>query len=111
MDLWWETASDPLKSVFKSIIKSLPPSKPLLILGTCEQKSEDVCAMLAEVFDLAQGEVCPVVQPTADERRAYFEDVVLIGPALPPVDPPTPPEGMCVCTRTWHHRCVTYYSS
>ena len=96
MDLWWDAASDPLKSIFKSTIRSLPPSKPLLILGTCEQKSEEVCATLSEVFDPAQGEVWTIAPPTADERRAYFEDVVLVGPALPPVDPPKPPEGTCI---------------
>ena len=94
MDLWWDTASDSLKAVFKSTVESLPPSKPLLILGTCEQKTGEVCALLSEVFDSSQGEVCPIAPPTADERRLYFEDVILIGPALPPVDPPRPPEGM-----------------
>ena len=93
MDLWWETASEPLKSVFKAAVSSLPPSKPLLILGTCEQVSEEACVMLSDVFDPAQGEVCPVGPPTADERKGYFEDVILIGPALPPIDPPKPPEG------------------
>ena len=93
MELWWNTAGDTLKSVFTTAAKSVSQTKPLLLLATYEGFEADSTNCIPEVFDVAQGEVFKVTPPSREDRRDYFQDVVLIRPSLPPVDPPKVVEG------------------
>jgi SpoVK/Ycf46/Vps4 family AAA+-type ATPase len=96
MEMWWDSAGDTLKSIFSSAVSSVAHSKPLLLLATYEGFVDESSSCIPELFDLTQGEVVMVTPPRQQERREYFQDVMLVQMSLPPLEPPQPVEELMV---------------
>ena len=89
MNLWWPGSSEALRAILKSCLLHLPVDKPIFILATYEGCGLESDTELFDLFDPSQGEVFYVEAPNKEERRTYFQDVVLIQPSLPPLEIPT----------------------
>ncbi|XP_052559918.1 ATPase family AAA domain-containing protein 2 isoform X2 [Tympanuchus pallidicinctus] len=82
--LWWDSVGATLKATFLSLIRNIPTFAPVLLLAT-----SDVChtALPTEVqtlFNSDFGEVFNIQSPSEDERKHFFEDLILNQAAKPP---------------------------
>ncbi|XP_044149184.1 ATPase family AAA domain-containing protein 2 [Bufo gargarizans] len=82
--LWWETVGYTLKATFITLLKNIPSFSPILLLATCDVSYADLPADLQELFLDDYGEVFHVPLPSKEERRAFFEDLILNQAAKPP---------------------------
>ncbi|OCT74999.1 hypothetical protein XELAEV_18033988mg [Xenopus laevis] len=83
--LWWETVGDILKATFITLLKSIPSFSPILFLATCDVDHYKLPNELQELFVEDYGEVFHVQLPSREERRAFFEDLLLNQAAKAPV--------------------------
>ncbi|KAE8599601.1 hypothetical protein XENTR_v10017249 [Xenopus tropicalis] len=83
--LWWETVSDTLKATFVTLLKSIPSFSPILLLATCDVDHYKLPHELQELFVEEYGEVFHVLLPNKEERRVFFEDLIINQAAKAPV--------------------------
>ncbi|GAB6022184.1 ATPase AAA domain-containing protein 2B [Chamberlinius hualienensis] len=74
---WWDTLSETVKVTFLNLIEDVEPSAPLLLLATSDCHYDKLPSELANCFDPYNGEVIELSNPTTEERREYFEPVIL----------------------------------
>ncbi|XP_068094091.1 ATPase family AAA domain-containing protein 2 [Hyperolius riggenbachi] len=82
--LWWETVGHTLKATFLSLIKSIPSFSPILLLATCDVEYDDLSDELQELFLDDYGEIFHVRLPSDDDRKAFFQDLILNQATKPP---------------------------
>ncbi|NXU58616.1 ATAD2 protein, partial [Turnix velox] len=75
--LWWESAGDSLKATFMTLLENIPAFAPVLLLATSDVCYADLPEELKELFIEDYKEVFTVQLPTREERRRFFEDLVL----------------------------------
>lgn len=68
LQLWWESASESLKTTFVIALKDVPPDLPLLMLATAEKPLNDLPQEVAEFF----GETIELSAPPEEARRQMF---------------------------------------
>ncbi|XP_038145602.1 ATPase family AAA domain-containing protein 2-like isoform X1 [Cyprinodon tularosa] len=103
---WWETVGSALRATFLSLLSSIPAFSPILLLATCSLRYEQLSMEVQELFRVEYGEVFNVPAPSSQERRDFFEDLILNQAAkapaskrkavlraleVLPVAPPAPP--------------------
>ncbi|KAM6936195.1 ATPase family AAA domain-containing protein 2 isoform 2-T2 [Lycodopsis pacificus] len=74
---WWETVGPALRATFLSLLGSVPPFAPILLLATCNLEYDQLSMEVQELFRVEYGEVFQVQLPTSRERRNFFEDLIL----------------------------------
>ncbi|XP_046342752.1 ATPase family AAA domain-containing protein 2-like isoform X3 [Haliotis rufescens] len=84
VDQWWEVLSETLRATFLTMIQDLDPTTPILILATSEVPYPQIDCLLQLLFDSHAGEVLEMRDPQADERREYFQDLLLNQAIKPP---------------------------
>ncbi|XP_056378682.1 ATPase family AAA domain-containing protein 2 [Hyla sarda] len=84
INLWWETVGYTLKATFITLLKNIPSFSPILLLATCDVNYADLPSELQELFLDEYGEVFHVPLPNKEQRRAFFEDLILNQAAKPP---------------------------
>ncbi|KAM9307742.1 LOW QUALITY PROTEIN: ATPase family AAA domain-containing protein 2 [Gastrophryne carolinensis] len=82
--LWWDTVGSTLKATFLTLMKSIPSFSPILLLATCDVEYSDLSTELQELFLDDYGEVFDVQLPSKEDRKAFFEDLILNQAAKPP---------------------------
>ncbi|XP_061144051.1 ATPase family AAA domain-containing protein 2-like isoform X1 [Syngnathus typhle] len=82
---WWETVGCSLKATFLSLLGSLPAFAPILLLATCSLEYSQLSFEVQELFKADYGEVYYVLVPSKQERRHFFEDLILNQAAKAPV--------------------------
>ncbi|XP_030074605.1 ATPase family AAA domain-containing protein 2 isoform X2 [Microcaecilia unicolor] len=88
--LWWETVGCTLKATFITLIKNVPSFTPILLLATCDVRHEDLpdehfyILQVQELFVSDYEEVFQVYPPVSEERRMFFEDLILNQASKPP---------------------------
>ncbi|KAM4029276.1 ATPase family AAA domain-containing protein 2 isoform 1-T1 [Anomaloglossus baeobatrachus] len=82
--LWWETVGCMLKATFITLLKNIPSFSPILLLATCDVDYAELPSELQELFLDDYGEVFHVPLPNKEQRRAFFEDLILNQAAKPP---------------------------
>ncbi|KAM8966813.1 ATPase family AAA domain-containing protein 2-like [Pelodytes ibericus] len=83
--LWWKTVSSTLKATFMTLLQDIPSFSPILLLATSDLDYSDLPLELQDLFIEDYGEVYHVNVPSNDQRRAFFEDLILNQAAKPPV--------------------------
>ncbi|XP_041422563.1 ATPase family AAA domain-containing protein 2 isoform X2 [Xenopus laevis] len=83
--LWWETVGDTLKATFITLLRSIPSFSPILLLATSDVDHYKLPNELQELFVDDYGEVFHVQLVNKEERRAFFEDLILNQAAKAPV--------------------------
>ncbi|KAK6180283.1 hypothetical protein SNE40_012469 [Patella caerulea] len=80
---WWDVIGETLRATFLTLVQNLSPSSPLLMLATCEVSYNSLDSTLQGLFDLRSQEVIQMTNPTTEERREYYQDLVMNQSAKP----------------------------
>ncbi|NXV02335.1 ATAD2 protein, partial [Cettia cetti] len=81
---WWETVGPTLRSVFTTLLQSIPRFTPVLLLATSNVQLRDLPEEINALFNNEYEEVFRIPRPTCAERRRFFEDLVMKQAAQPP---------------------------
>ncbi|XP_062912238.1 ATPase family AAA domain-containing protein 2-like isoform X1 [Mobula hypostoma] len=84
IDQWWESVGDTLKATFISLLQDIPSFTPILLLATCDVPHNVLAEEVKELFAHHSGEVFNVPLPNYEERKKFFEDLILKQAAKPP---------------------------
>ncbi|KAM8809272.1 ATPase family AAA domain-containing protein 2-like [Eudromia elegans] len=85
INVWWESAGVALKTTFTTLLEKIPPFAPVLLFATSNVPYMDLQDEVQELFIEDYGEVFHTRLPTKEERRNFFEDLILNQAAKPPV--------------------------
>ncbi|XP_033914476.2 ATPase family AAA domain-containing protein 2-like isoform X2 [Acipenser ruthenus] len=77
IDLWWDTMGAALKATFVSLLRDIPSFSPILLLATCSSPHKKLHSEIQDLFLKGYGEVYHVQLPTSNERKRFFEDLIL----------------------------------
>ncbi|XP_075271719.1 ATPase family AAA domain-containing protein 2 [Opisthocomus hoazin] len=83
--LWWEAVGVALKATFMTLLQNIPTFAPVLLLATSDVCHADLPKEIKELFINDYGEVFKIQLPTKEERRMFFEDVIINQAAKSPV--------------------------
>uniref|UniRef100_A0A8C3JSZ0 Bromo domain-containing protein n=1 Tax=Calidris pygmaea TaxID=425635 RepID=A0A8C3JSZ0_9CHAR len=82
--LWWEAVGATLKATFTTLLQNIPTFAPVLLLATSDVCHADLPKEIKELFVNDYKEVFKVQLPSKEERRAFFEDLIVNQAAKPP---------------------------
>ncbi|NXN69829.1 ATAD2 protein, partial [Himantopus himantopus] len=82
--LWWEAVGATLKATFTTLLQNIPTFAPVLLLATSDVCHTDLPKEIKELFINDHKEVFKIQLPSKEERRAFFEDLVVNQVAKPP---------------------------
>ncbi|XP_060756226.1 ATPase family AAA domain-containing protein 2-like [Neoarius graeffei] len=85
MQRWWDTVSSALRATFLSLLQDIPSFSPILLLATCNLPYHSLYTEMQDLFHVEYGEVFSVPLPSIEERRKFFEDLILNQAAKAPV--------------------------
>ncbi|KAF2501832.1 AAA-domain-containing protein [Lophium mytilinum] len=92
VDVWYQTVEPKVIKTFLSLLSSVPPNDPVLLLGVLELGSEDERpdpSMLRDLFGYSSKNEFKLPTPDKNGRREFFESLVAYI-RLPPSDFPNP---------------------
>ncbi|NWS88345.1 ATAD2 protein, partial [Toxostoma redivivum] len=81
---WWDTVGPTLRSVFTTLLQTIPRFTPVLFLATSDVQLKDLPEEVKALFNNEYEEVFKIPRPTCAERRHFFEDLVMKQAAQPP---------------------------
>ncbi|MGH0132466.1 UNVERIFIED_CONTAM: hypothetical protein FKN15_058102 [Acipenser sinensis] len=82
---WWEAISDTVRTTFLTLLQDIPSFSPVLILATSEIAYRELSEEVKCIFRNRYGEVVSLKRPSEDDRRSFFEDLIVVQAARPPV--------------------------
>ncbi|NXE48631.1 ATAD2 protein, partial [Casuarius casuarius] len=82
--LWWETVGVALKATFTTLLQNIPTFAPILLLATSDVCHADLPKEIQDLFINDYGEVFNIQLPSKEERRKFFEDLIVNQAAKPP---------------------------
>ncbi|XP_061462022.1 ATPase family AAA domain-containing protein 2 isoform X2 [Rhineura floridana] len=82
--LWWETIGHTLQATFTALLQNIPSFAPVLLLATSDVHHTALPDEVQELFAKGYGEIFDVHLPSAEERKKFFEDLILHQAAKPP---------------------------
>ncbi|XP_041758478.2 ATPase family AAA domain-containing protein 2-like isoform X2 [Coregonus clupeaformis] len=74
---WWDTVGSALRATFLSLLQDIPSFSPILLLATCSVPHSSLFPEVQDLFCAEYGEVLQVQVPTPQERRNFFDDLIL----------------------------------
>ncbi|XP_049621574.1 ATPase family AAA domain-containing protein 2 [Suncus etruscus] len=83
--LWWEIVGPTLKATFTTLLQNIPSFAPVLLLATSDKPHSALPEEVQELFIHDYGEIFTVQLPCIEERKTFFEDLILKQAAKPPV--------------------------
>ncbi|XP_060099235.1 ATPase family AAA domain-containing protein 2 [Heteronotia binoei] len=75
--LWWETVGHALQATFTTLLQNIPSFAPVLLLATSDVYHADLPEEVQVLFAPDYGEIFNVCLPTTEERKKFFEDLIL----------------------------------
>ncbi|NXJ06271.1 ATAD2 protein, partial [Odontophorus gujanensis] len=82
--LWWDNVGATVKATFISLLESMPAFAPVLLLATSDVCHTDLPREVRALFNSDFGEVFNIQSPDENERRKFFEDLILNQAIKPP---------------------------
>ncbi|XP_075597667.1 ATPase family AAA domain-containing protein 2-like [Balearica regulorum gibbericeps] len=82
--LWWEAVGATLKATFTTLLHNIPAFAPVLLLATSDVCHADLPTEIKELFMDDYEEVFQIQLPNEEERRMFFEDLIINQAAKPP---------------------------
>ncbi|CCC12246.1 unnamed protein product [Sordaria macrospora k-hell] len=77
VDAWWATLSDAALTTFTTMLKGIPPTEPILVLGTVETMPELVPAeIMTELFGFSKRNRPVIPGPDREQRVMFFLPVI-----------------------------------
>ena len=110
VDVWYRTVGEAVISTFQSLLRSLAPTDPVLVLGVLESNPEAIDPqMVRSIFGYSKRNQFEIEKPSQEARRSYFKPIQEYLDASPeqfpnpadrkpreleklPVAPPPPPK-------------------
>ncbi|KAK4547184.1 hypothetical protein LTR36_001405 [Oleoguttula mirabilis] len=93
VDIWYQTIGESAIRTFTGILRGLPPTDPVLVLGIMDREIDDKSdadkRMLQELFGYSEKNLYSLVRPDEPARLEYFEAVMALI-RKPPSDFPDP---------------------
>ncbi|NXF46186.1 ATAD2 protein, partial [Oceanites oceanicus] len=83
--LWWEAVGATLKATFTTLLQNIPTFAPVLLLATSDVCHADLPKEIKELFINNYEEVFEIQLPSKEERKTFFEDLIVNQAAKPPV--------------------------
>ncbi|NWS30254.1 ATAD2 protein, partial [Polioptila caerulea] len=81
---WWEAVGPTLKAGFTGLLNNIPYFAPVLLLATSDVPHEDLPEEIKTLFNTNREEVFNIPRPTCDERKGFYEDLIMKQAAEPP---------------------------
>ncbi|XP_065601782.1 ATPase family AAA domain-containing protein 2-like [Cyrtonyx montezumae] len=75
--LWWDSVGATVKATLISLFESMPAFAPVLLLATSDVCHADLPREVRALFNSDSGEVFNIPSPDENERRKFFEEVIL----------------------------------
>ncbi|NWX38838.1 ATAD2 protein, partial [Steatornis caripensis] len=75
--LWWEAVGATLKATFTTLLQNIPTFAPVLLLATSDVCYTDLPKEIKELFNNDYEELFKIQLPDEEERRKFFEDLVV----------------------------------
>ncbi|KAL2015855.1 hypothetical protein VTK56DRAFT_4688 [Thermocarpiscus australiensis] len=77
VDIWWNSISDAAITTFTTLLRSIPPSDPVLLLATAECTPELLAPeILKELFGFSKRNRAVVERPERENRLEFFENII-----------------------------------
>lgn len=80
INTWYDTLADSVKRTFVGLLKSLPPTDPVLLLGILEHEAGDEepanPQMLRELFGYSAKNQFELKRLSEDARKEFFENII-----------------------------------
>ncbi|AEO69440.1 uncharacterized protein THITE_2119849 [Thermothielavioides terrestris NRRL 8126] len=77
VDIWWNSISDTAITTFTTLLRSLPPTDPVLLLATAECTPELLAPeILKELFGFSKKNRAVVERPERENRLEFFENII-----------------------------------
>lgn len=77
VDTWWETMPEATLRVFVSMLKSIPPTDPVLLLATCDAPPNSLePSLLQELFGFSKKNRAFVDRPDREARVQFFQNII-----------------------------------
>ncbi|KAG8196814.1 hypothetical protein JTE90_027530 [Oedothorax gibbosus] len=73
---WWETLSETVRATFLSLLQDLDPSLPLMLFATSDVMYYQLPLKIQEIFGASADQVFPMRNPTPDERKSFFSQLI-----------------------------------
>ncbi|CAL1262176.1 unnamed protein product [Larinioides sclopetarius] len=73
---WWETLSETVRATFLSLLQDLDPSLPLMLFATSDVIYYQLPLKIQEIFGGCADQVFSMRNPTAEERKAFFSQLI-----------------------------------
>uniref|UniRef100_A0A8D0KQT6 Bromo domain-containing protein n=1 Tax=Strix occidentalis caurina TaxID=311401 RepID=A0A8D0KQT6_STROC len=83
INLWWEAVGATLKATFITLLRNIPAFAPVLLLATSDVCHAELPNEIKDLF-INEYEVFQLHLPNKDERRKFFEDLIINQAAKPP---------------------------
>ncbi|GAA5844990.1 hypothetical protein JCM5353_005305, partial [Sporobolomyces roseus] len=80
---WCTSVGETVRSTIKGLLDSLDPSDPILLLAVVEGSIKDIPSDVRSWFGFVKGNRVVMGKPSAEQREAFFADVIA-GIARPP---------------------------
>ncbi|KAJ5312883.1 hypothetical protein N7508_003713 [Penicillium antarcticum] len=77
IQLWVQTVGPAVISTFVGLLRSVPPSDPVLLLGILDSAEDDVdAALLKNLFGYSKKNFYDLKSPSGDARREFFAKII-----------------------------------
>ncbi|KAL2188903.1 AAA-domain-containing protein [Thermothelomyces heterothallicus CBS 203.75] len=77
VDIWWSSLTEAAITTFTTLLRSIPPSDPILLLGTAECPPEQLAPeILKELFGFSKKNRAVVERPERENRLEFFENII-----------------------------------
>ena len=74
---WYETVGPAVLSTFLGLLRSIPPTDPVLLFGVLELTGEEVDAtLLRNLFGFSKKNLCDLTSPDHDARHEFFSRLI-----------------------------------
>ncbi|XP_042566591.1 ATPase family AAA domain-containing protein 2 isoform X2 [Clupea harengus] len=82
----WDTVTPVFRTTFLSLLLSIPPFSPILLLATTNLALNQLDEEVRQLFQEELGEVHCLSPPSSQERRKFFEDLIVCQAAKAPAE-------------------------
>ncbi|XP_072426990.1 ATPase family AAA domain-containing protein 2-like isoform X3 [Chiloscyllium punctatum] len=77
VDQWWESVGETMRATFITLLQDIPTFTPILLLATCDVPHSELAEDVKKIFVCHYGEVFDVGLPSREERKKFFEELIL----------------------------------
>lgn len=81
---WWESVSETVRATFLTLLQDIPSFSPIFLLSTSETMYSELPEEVKCIFKIQYEEVFYIQRPSEDDRRKFFQELVLNEASMPP---------------------------